>query len=159
MGLRICALKLGDKISKEEYDNTGNGWYIYQASGMEPINHIPTVEEGCYKADVLYSNCDVYYSKYSTFREIISRVVLKHDVKHVWNNVDNFIGKPCIEFLKTSNYEGAIDYTVAEKILHDFKRYEPVIKPELDKYLCQFFDNYVCVLKKVVENKGIVYYS
>lgn len=42
MGLSIYALKLGDKISREEYDNTGNGWYVYQAHGMEPINHIPT---------------------------------------------------------------------------------------------------------------------
>lgn len=61
MGLSIYALKLGDKISREEYDNTGNGWYVYQAHGMEPINHIPTVEEGCYKADVLYSDCDIFY--------------------------------------------------------------------------------------------------
>lgn len=159
MGLSIYALKLGDKISREEYDNTGDGWYVYQAFGMEPINHIPTVEEGCYKADVLYSDCDIFYSKYSTLRDIISRVVLKHDVKHVWNNVDNFIDKPFIEFLQTSDCEGAIDYTVAEKILHDFERYEPVIKPELDEYLCRFFDHYVCVLKKTVENKGIVYYS
>ena len=37
MGLSIYALKLGDKISREEYDNTGNGWYVYQAHGMEPI--------------------------------------------------------------------------------------------------------------------------
>ena len=40
MGLSIYALKLGDKISREEYDNTGNGWYVYQAHGMEPIKHI-----------------------------------------------------------------------------------------------------------------------
>lgn len=159
MGLSIYALKLGDKISREEYDNTGDGWYVYQASGMEPINHIPTVEEGCYKADVLYSDCDIFYSKYSTLRDIISRVVLKHDVKHVWNSVDNFIDKPFIEFLQTSDCEGAIDYTVAEKILHDFERYEHVIKPELDEYLCRFFDHYVCVLKETVENKGIVYSS
>ena len=86
-------------------------------------------------------------------------MVLKHDLKHVWNNVGNFIDKPFIEFLQTSDCEGAIDYTVAEKILHDFERYESIIKPELDGYLCRFFDNYVCVLKEVVENKGIVYYS
>jgi hypothetical protein len=150
MGLSIYALKLGDKISREEYDNTRNGWYVYQAHGMEPINHIPTVEEGCYKADVLYSDCDIFYSKYSTFRDIISHVVLKHDVKYVWNNVNNFIGKPFIEFLQTSDCEGAIDYTVAEKILHDFEKYESVIKPELNEYLCRFFDHYVCVLKKTV---------
>ena len=101
MGLSIYALKLGDKISREEYDNTGNGWYVYQAHGMEPINHIPTVEEGFYKADVLCSDCDIFYSKYSTFRDIISHAVLKYDVKYVWNNVNNFIGKPFIEFLQT----------------------------------------------------------
>lgn len=56
-------------------------------------------------------------------------------------------------------YEGAIDFTVAEKILHDFETHESVIKPELDEYLCRFLDNYIRVLKVVVENKGIVYYS
>lgn len=159
MGLSIYALKLGDKISREEYDDTGDGWYVYQAQGMEPINHIPTVEEGYYKADVLRSNCDILYSRYSTLRDIISRVVLGYEVEYVWNNVENLLDKPFIEFLQTSDCEGAIDYTVAEKILHDFERYEHAIKPELDEYLCRFFDNYVCTLKEAVENKGIVYYS
>lgn len=159
MGLSIYVLKLGDKISREEYDNTGDGWYIYQAQGMEPINHIPTVEEGFYKADVLRSGCDIFYSKYSTFRDIISRVVLGHEIKHVWNNVENFLDKPFIDFLQTSDCEGAIDYTVAERILHDFEKYELDIKPQLNEYQCRFFDNYVCVLRKAVENKGILYYS
>lgn len=47
---------------------------------------------------------------------------------------------------------------VVEKILYDFEKYEFVIKLELNEYLCCFFDYYVCVLKKIVENKGIVYY-
>lgn len=29
MGLSIYVLKLGDKILREEYDNIGNGWYVY----------------------------------------------------------------------------------------------------------------------------------
>lgn len=159
MGLSIYALKLGDKMSREEYDNTGDGWYIYQASGMEPINHIPAIEEGCYKAQIIDHNCDIFYSRYTIIREIISRIVLGHEVKYVWNNVEDFLDKPFIEFLQTSDCEGSIDFTVAEKILHDFEIYESVIKPELDEYLCRFFDNYIRVLQKVVENRGVVFYS
>lgn len=158
MGLSIYALKLDEKISREEYDN-GDGWRVYQASGMEPINHIPAIEEGYYKAQIIDHNCDIFYSRYTIIREIISRVVLGHKVKYVWNNVDDFLDKPFIEFLQTSDCEGSIDFTVAEKILHDFEMYESVIKPELNEYLCRFLYNYIRVLKVVVENKGIVYYS
>lgn len=49
--------------------------------------------------------------------------------------------------------------TIAKASTDDFEKYESVIKPELNEYLCRFFDHYVCVLKKTVENKGIVYYS
>lgn len=159
MGLSIYALKLGKKISKEEYNYDGHGYNVFQADGMYPINHIPSIEEGYYEADILCSNCDIFYSKYSVFRNIISRVVLKHPVVHIWNNAHLFLHKPFIEFLETSDCEGSIDWTVAEKILKDFEKYEAVIKPELDDYFCRFFDNYVRVLKVVVENKGIVYYS
>lgn len=159
MGLSIYALKLGKKISKEQYDYDGDGYSVYQAEGMHPINHIPTIEEGYYKAEILYSNCDIFYSKYTHFRDIISRAVLRHPVVHLWHNTHLFIHKPFIEFLQTSDCGGCIDWTVAEKILKDFEKYEAVIKPELDEYLCRFFDNYVRVLKDVVENKGIVYYS
>lgn len=37
MGLSIYALKLGDKISREEYDNTGNGWKVSENSVIPPI--------------------------------------------------------------------------------------------------------------------------
>lgn len=66
---------------------------------MELINYIFMVEEGCYKVDVLYFDCDIFYLEYFIFRDIILYVVLKYDVKYVWNNVNNFIGKLFIEFL------------------------------------------------------------
>ena len=60
------------------------------------------------------------YGFYNAWRETLSYMVLGVSPKTVWENEDDFIGKPFFELVDFSDCEGAFGSTVCEKLYGDF---------------------------------------
>lgn len=162
MGVNISALKvkkyLGKKYTEEIDDKYDDARYI---SGMNflPIHHLTKFEEGVYDTEYLESpDFNMSYSGYNRFREQISLMV--HDVipNVIWSNINEWVGKPFIEFINFTDNQGSFDYLIAEKLYKDFSNFKEkakLVMPEWYNSYCVYMD----ILKAVAENQGVIYYS
>lgn len=162
MGVDISALKVKKYLDKEytkeieeKYDDTR---YIFNLDFL-PIHHLTKFKEGVYNIEYLNNpNLSMSYHGYNCFREQVC--LMAHGVMPgvIWNNINEWVGKPFVEFINFADNEGSFDYVIAEKLYKDFSDFKEKAKQVIpDNYnsYCVYMD----ILKAAVDNRGVVYYS
>lgn len=162
MGVDISALKLKKYLGKEYTEEIGkkyDGARIVFSMNFLPIHHLTKFEEGVYDTEYLDSpDFSMSYGVYNRFREQIC--LMTHGVMPdtIWSNINEWIGKPFIEFINFADNEGSFDYVIAEKLYKDFSDFKEKAKQVIPDYYNDYCI-YMNILKVVVDNKGIIYYS
>jgi len=167
MGLDISAYKLGKKRNDVNRDENyeDNVVYIFTLN-FKPVKHLTQFEEGFYEIEEELKIPDFHlsYSGYNYFRNEICKMALGVEASEVWKNIEEYLDKPFVEFINFADNEGSYDYIVAEKLLKDFTDYQEKAKEifnkknGLDFYYNEYL-KYIDILKEVVKDKGIVFYT
>ena len=159
MAVDIYAIKLGKRVKDEEPDDSTTDLVNVFSYEFEPIKHLTMFEEGYYEDLDESDYVHFSYGLYNMFRKNICKLALGEDIEYVWDNIEDYIGKPFIEFINFADNEGSFDYVVAEKLYNDFKEYLPKVEQEFDKIDIEKYKKYMEILKQAVDYKGIVYYT
>lgn len=65
------------------------------------------------------------YSGYSLWREALSQAALGVVANDVWENIEEYSGKPFFELIHFSDCEGMIGAVCARKLAFDFETFDP----------------------------------
>lgn len=162
MGVDISALKikkyLGKECTEEIEEKYDGARYIFSMNFL-PIEHLTKFQEGVYETEYLDTpDFSMSYGGYNRFREQICLMV--HGVRPsvIWNNINEWINKPFVEFVNFADNEGSFDYLIAEKLYKDFSDFKEKAKeviPDCYNSYCAYMD----ILKAIADNKGVIYYS
>ena len=165
MGVDIYALKLNRKLSDNIRDESEEIWdndniKVVFSLNFSPIKHLVAITKGLYEAEYLDApDFGMSYSSYNIFREAICNMAHKCNCEEIWCNIENWIGKPFIEFINFADNDGSFDYVIAEKLYKDFESHLDTAKSELHRDHFDSYKTYMEILKIVSDNKGVIYYS
>lgn len=161
MEIEIVALKVkkyvGRKLWREIREKYDSARYIYNVSS-ERLHFLSAFKEGAYDTEDLSTGFSMPCGVYKKFREQICLMV--HGVRptEIWSNIENWEGKPFVEFISFADTGGSFDYLIAEKLYKDFSDFKEKVKQDIpnwyDSY-CAYMD----ILKIASDNKGVVCYS
>lgn len=161
MGVGIFGLKLkkylGENYNEEIEEKYPDADYIFSLDFL-PIKHLTKFKEGIYETESLDGDpFRMSYGSYGNFRNKICLMANNVECNEIWDNIDEWIGKPFIEFINFADNEGSFDYVIAEKLHKDFEQFKEIAKNEIPGFYDEYCD-YMNVLKIVAENKGVVFY-
>lgn len=162
MGLDISVRKPIEFLGTEEPDNFDDWVYVYSLD-FAPIKHLTKFQEGYWEAE--YYNEPRFHMTYGgfndNFRESICQAVYGKDfdtISAAIMNSEIAPDSPFAEMLWFADNEGCFDYVVAEKLLKDFRDNAAKVFAGMDGYLQSKYAEYMAVLEKCVEVKGVVDY-
>lgn len=162
MGVKIYGLKikkyLGENYTEEIEENYPNADRIFSLD-FAPIEHLTKIKEGIYETE--YIDIEPFrmsYITYGVFRKKICAMAHKVDCNEIWDNIDEWIGKPFVEFIDFADNEGSFDYVIAEKLYKDFEQFKKIAKDKIPGFYNEYYQ-YMDILKAVAENKGVIFYD
>lgn len=162
MGLDINVRKPIKFLGTETPENFDDWTYVYSLD-FSPIKHLTKFETGYWEAE--YYNEPWFGMPYGTFsfrfRAGICEAMYGKGYKETLEAMDNgeiAFDAPFAEMLYFADNEGCFDYVVAEKLLKDFRDNKEKLWPMQDEYLQGKYNDYIAILEKCVEVKGVVDY-
>lgn len=162
MGLDISVRKPTKFIGTEYLEDKEDWVYIYSLD-FAPIKHLTMFRKGYWEAEWYsepsFSMCYGTFSR--QFRESICKVMFGksyNDTIEAMDKGEIAFDEPFAEMLYFADNEGCFDYVVAEKLLKDFRNNAERILPTMSDYLKDSYNDYMAVLEKCVEVKGVVDY-
>lgn len=170
MGVQISAITVGKYICGEndkavierfEDENPEVDTVCLYTLDFAPIEHLPMYERGWYEfLSEEETEVSMPYSAYARFRKAICDVIHGDWEQLCQKIIDGTVptDSDFAEMLYFADNEGCFDYSIAEKLLHDFTKHRDTILPTLADWMMEEYDNYIQVLQECVNCKGVVRY-
>lgn len=162
MGLDINVRKPVKFLGTEYPEGNDNWTYVYSLD-FSPIKHLTKFQTGYWEAEYYrepsFSMC--YGTFDEEFRNAICQAMFEKDYDATIKAMDSgeiAFDAPFAEMLYFADNEGCFDYIIAEKLLKDFRDNADRILPTMRGYLQSSYADYIAVLEKCVEVKGVVDY-
>jgi hypothetical protein len=163
MGLDINVRKPIRFLGTKEPSDFEDWTYVYTLPDFAPIKHLTMFQEGYWEAEYYREpHFDMSCGGFNrNFRNSICLAMYGMDYDTTINAMSD--GKisfdvPFAEMLWFADNEGCFDYVIAEKLLKDFRDNADKILPTMIGYLQNKYAEYMSVLEKCVEIRGIVDY-
>lgn len=162
MGLDINVRKPTKFLGTQEPENFDDWTYVYSLD-FSPIKHLTKFQVGYWEAEYYHEpRFSMTYGGFSRdFRESICQAMYDKNYDATLEAMENggiAFDAPFAEMLYFADNEGCFDYVIAEKLLKDFRDNADRILPTMDGYLQNKYIEYIEVLEKCVEVKGVVDY-
>jgi hypothetical protein len=127
-----------DKYSDrwEEYD------YVYRGEHDFPDRLPPIVPGGVYKFDDSFRFRAGSYSGYNVWREKLSDMALGVIPRMVWDNYEQFTGRPFVELIHFSDCEGILGTEVCKKLLKDFQDFQDSANQHQDEWFTERYNDW-----------------
>jgi hypothetical protein len=120
MSLNITAFSRARFVHNDEACKEDDHHTIW--SMPEFVDRLDGKEIGCYVSDGKeMAFAAGSYSGYNRWREILSFVALDVVPEVVWENVDEYAGKPFVELINMADNEGAIGPVTSRKLAMNFE--------------------------------------
>ncbi len=130
MGLEITAFSKARFVHNDEACEDGD----HRRIGSKPklIGRLDGREIGCYVSDgkeLMFAAWS--YWRYNRWRELLSFVALGVPPEVVWENADEYSGKPFVELIHMADNEGAIGPVTSKKLAADFEGLRDSVEQKL----------------------------
>ena len=107
-----------DRAFDEDYYTKNDLVYVYE---NPDFTHALTEDEGLYSYEESFDFHAGAYDAYNEWREKLSYEMLGASPQEVWENADQYKGKPFYELIDFSDCDGTIGTKTSEKLYNDFK--------------------------------------
>lgn len=150
-------------LSEEQYYNVKN----ITCENFYPFQHLTKFKQGYYICDEIDSRyISIPYTTYGYFRKMLCEISIGLDIEAVWEGLREckYVDKPFIEIIWFTDSDGCFDYVIAEKLLDDFltfkdKAYKFFSKLPNANFYNKIYNDYIDILQKGVQEKGVVRYN
>lgn len=130
MGLDIIAISQARFVHSGRSCEVRDHFHIW--SQPQLIDRLDGYQIGCYVSESIWMGFGTGdYSTYSKFRSLLSYVALGVKPRVVWDEFSDFKGKPFVELIKMSDYDGAIGPLTSKKLAEDFSSLQDSIEQKL----------------------------
>lgn len=116
--------------------------------------------EGIYKATGDSDGVERSYGGYGAFREAVCKAIHGVEPRVVWDNPDDYVGKPFYEWIDFADNEGFLGPKVCTKLAADFAQHrETVIAALTHEFDRSYYDGWVKLTRVAASGDGVIVYS
>lgn len=157
MGLDVSAYRKIEPVECGRYDECYPAHINLHVTGDFPV-HADGLRSGCYVGETFDGPLPSRsYSGYNRWREWLSRAALGVTPEEVWDDPEQFAGRPFCELINFSDCEGVIGTQTSAKLAKDFKDHREIIK-DADAFDAQTFLEFLTAFEFASDNGAVVFH-